>query len=54
MLRSNARKPESSAELRSVDPKLRKALMPFQIEGVVKGICQNGRILIADDMGLGK
>lgn len=38
----------------SIDPKLRKALRPFQREGVLRGIAQRGRILIADDMGLGK
>ena len=54
MLRSNARDSEDAVDLRSVDPKLRKGLMRFQTEGVVKGICQHGRILIADDMGLGR
>lgn len=54
MLRSNPKEPENSVDLRSVDPKLRKALMPFQVEGVKRGIRQHGRILIADDMGLGK
>ncbi|XP_003741169.2 SWI/SNF-related matrix-associated actin-dependent regulator of chromatin subfamily A-like protein 1 [Galendromus occidentalis] len=54
MLRSNIKQPDSQVDLRSIDPKLRKALMPFQTEGVVRGISQNGKILIADDMGLGK
>ena len=54
MLRASQRQSESSVDLRSVDPKLRKALMPFQIERVKRGISQHGRILIADDMGLGK
>lgn len=28
--------------------------MPFQREGVLRAISQRGRVLIADDMGLGK
>ncbi|OQR72980.1 SWI/SNF A protein [Tropilaelaps mercedesae] len=54
VLRSNARIPVEDVELSSIDPKLRKALMPFQREGVLRGIAQRGRVLIADDMGLGK
>lgn len=46
--------PTSDINLNSVDYKLVKALMPFQIEGVSFGIRHDGRVLIADDMGLGK
>eukprot|EP00961_Rhodomonas_salina_P157402 2119673-Rhodomonas_salina.3 len=33
---------------------LRKALMPFQVDGVKFGIAQGGRCIIGDEMGLGK
>ena len=33
---------------------LREALMPFQKEGVLFGVRQGGRALIADEMGVGK
>ncbi|XP_022792918.1 SWI/SNF-related matrix-associated actin-dependent regulator of chromatin subfamily A-like protein 1 [Stylophora pistillata] len=46
--------PTSDINLNSVDHKLVKALMPFQLEGVSFGIRHDGRVLIADDMGLGK
>lgn len=40
--------------LAAIEPKLRNALMGFQIEGVCFGIDKGGRCMIADDMGLGK
>ncbi|XP_022671506.1 SWI/SNF-related matrix-associated actin-dependent regulator of chromatin subfamily A-like protein 1 isoform X2 [Varroa jacobsoni] len=54
VLRSNVQIHTEDVEMSSIDPKLRKALRPFQREGVLRGIAQRGRILIADDMGLGK
>ena len=37
-----------------LDPALYQALMPFQREGVARGIELDGCILLADEMGLGK
>jgi SNF2 family DNA or RNA helicase len=33
---------------------LRGALMPFQLQGVQYGLARRGRVLIADEMGVGK
>jgi SNF2 family DNA or RNA helicase len=33
---------------------LRGALMPFQRDGVQYGLARRGRVLIADEMGVGK
>lgn len=35
-------------------PGLLSALLPFQREGVRRGLQHQGRILIADEMGVGK
>jgi SWI/SNF-related matrix-associated actin-dependent regulator 1 of chromatin subfamily A len=37
-----------------IPPQLRKALFPFQREGVAFALARNGRALIGDEMGLGK
>ena len=41
-------------DISCIDPKLGKALLPFQKSAVYFGIHLKGRVLIADDMGLGK
>lgn len=49
--------PEKSfpeVDISCIDPKLGKALLPFQKSAVYLGIHLKGRVLIADDMGLGK
>lgn len=33
---------------------LRKALLPFQEEGVLFGLARHGRMMLADEMGVGK
>ena len=33
---------------------LRGALLPFQVEGVREGLRRGGRLLLADEMGVGK
>ena len=33
---------------------LRRSLMPYQVEGVKFGLSRNGRVLLGDEMGLGK
>jgi SNF2 family DNA or RNA helicase len=33
---------------------LRSALLPFQREGVRYGLARRGRVLLADEMGVGK
>lgn len=43
-----------SISLDRLDPVLGSALLPFQQEGAAQAIHWNGRILLADDMGLGK
>ena len=56
-LRDTNSKPESKpddTDLSNVEDCIVKTLMPFQKEGVRFGIQHNGRVLIADDMGLGK
>ena len=35
-------------------PRLLKDLMPFQVEGLNFGVHRKGRLLIGDQMGLGK
>ena len=37
--------------LQKVPAPLRRALMPFQREGVMFGLARRGRVLIADEMG---
>ena len=37
-----------------VPGELRRSLMPYQVEGVKFGISRNGRVLLGDEMGLGK
>eukprot|EP00884_Botryococcus_braunii_P002065 jgi/Botrbrau1/1185/Bobra.0162s0066.1 len=39
---------------RMIPPSLEAALMPFQKDGVLFGLQRSGRILIADEMGVGK
>lgn len=48
--------PEDAAALMAerLDPGLFKVLLPFQKEGIVAGLKFHGRILIADEMGVGK
>uniref|UniRef100_A0A915J9P0 SWI/SNF-related matrix-associated actin-dependent regulator of chromatin subfamily A-like protein 1 n=1 Tax=Romanomermis culicivorax TaxID=13658 RepID=A0A915J9P0_ROMCU len=41
-------------DLRTIDPALRTSLFPFQLEAVNFAISKGGRVLIADDMGMGK
>lgn len=41
-------------DLSNIDPKLFKALLPFQRQSIYFGVSLKGRLLIADDMGLGK
>ena len=45
---------EVAARLARMPPSLRAALMPFQAEGVAFGLARHGRVLIADEMGVGK
>ena len=47
---------EAEAEERfgSMPPHLRQALMPFQRAGVHFALMREGRILLADEMGVGK
>ncbi len=40
--------------LAGIPPRLRDALLDFQIEGVLFGLTREGRVLIADEMGTGK
>jgi len=40
-------------EFEKIDPVIVGALLEFQREGVSFGISRGGRVLIADDMGLG-
>ena len=49
----NARDDTQGIEEHRIEPTLWKQLHPFQKEGVLTGIAQRGRILLADDMGLG-
>lgn len=44
----------SSRLSRLLPPSLGAALLPFQREGVVFGLERHGRVLIADEMGVGK
>ena len=48
--------PSDAVELifQKIPEKLRRSLMPYQVEGVKFGISRNGRILFGDEMGLGK
>lgn len=39
-------------DISSIDPKLHSALMPFQRQSVYFGVHLDGRVLIADDMGI--
>jgi hypothetical protein len=39
-------------DISSIDPKLYESLLPFQKQGICYGIHLQGRILIADDMGI--
>ncbi len=39
-------------DISSIDPKLYESLLPFQKQGIYYGIHLQGRILIADDMGI--
>lgn len=41
-------------DLQSLDAPLREALFPFQAEGIQTGLQRHGRVMLADDMGLGK
>jgi SWI/SNF-related matrix-associated actin-dependent regulator 1 of chromatin subfamily A len=41
-------------DLSRIEPKIKSKLMPFQVEGVETAIRWKGRILIADEMGVGK
>jgi SWI/SNF-related matrix-associated actin-dependent regulator 1 of chromatin subfamily A len=41
-------------DLRYLDAPIRNTLFPFQREGIVKVLRRGGRIILADDMGLGK
>jgi hypothetical protein len=47
---------EAAAEARfaRIPAALRAALLPFQVEGVREGLRRDGRMLLADDMGVGK
>lgn len=44
----------AAVNLSTVDARLVQALLPFQREGVEFAIRRGGRVLLADDMGLGK
>ena len=48
--------PSDAVELifQKIPVKLRRSLMAYQVEGVKFGISRNGRVLIGDEMGLGK
>lgn len=56
--RSGLSRKASDEEVRSgfehIPDPLRKALMKFQEEGVKFGLARGGRVLIADEMGIGK
>jgi SWI/SNF-related matrix-associated actin-dependent regulator 1 of chromatin subfamily A len=43
-----------SARFEAMPASLRGALMPFQRDGVQYGLARRGRVLIADEMGVGK
>lgn len=45
---------EVERRLETIPKPLRKALMPFQEEGIRFGLERQGRVLIADEMGVGK
>lgn len=47
-------KAEVDARLERMPASLAKALLPFQMEGVRFGIQHGGRMLLADEMGVGK
>lgn len=53
---SSRRTSEAEAEERfaSMPPHLRQALMPFQRAGVHFALRREGRVLLADEMGVGK
>jgi SWI/SNF-related matrix-associated actin-dependent regulator 1 of chromatin subfamily A len=42
----------SEVDISSIDPKLYQSLLPFQKQSIYFGIQLQGRILIADDMGM--
>lgn len=45
---------EVAARFAAMPASLRGALMPFQRQGVAYGLARRGRVLIADEMGVGK
>ena len=47
-------KAETDARLESMPASLARALLPFQTEGVRFGIQHGARMLLADEMGVGK
>lgn len=48
------RNSKNSFDLTLVEEKIRTSLFPFQREGVQLALARNGKIILADDMGLGK
>ena len=42
----------AEVDISSIDPKLYESLLPFQKQGIYFGIHLQGRVLIADDMGI--
>jgi hypothetical protein len=45
---------DESARYEQLPEPLRRALLPFQVEGVQFGLRNGGRLLLGDEMGLGK
>lgn len=48
------RNSKNSFDLSLIEEKIRTSLFPFQREGVQLALARNGKIILADDMGLGK
>lgn len=48
------RRATDAFDLGGLEAPLRAALFPFQREGIQMALARNGRVILADDMGLGK
>jgi SWI/SNF-related matrix-associated actin-dependent regulator of chromatin subfamily A-like protein 1 len=45
---------KEEVNLKFLDPQIRNTLFPFQRDGITMAIQKRGRVILADDMGLGK